>query len=41
MPSGLQFEEATYLKSLFAKHRTIIGFDLVEVSPDKDDGMPT
>lgn len=37
VPGGFQFEEATYLLSRLAKKRTIIGFDLVEVSPGKDD----
>ncbi|MBK9175465.1 MAG: agmatinase family protein [Flavobacteriales bacterium] len=37
VPGGLQFEEATYLLSLLAAKRTIIGFDLVEVSPGKDE----
>jgi agmatinase len=37
VPGGLQFEEATYLLSRLAKRRTIIGFDLVEVSPGKHD----
>ncbi len=37
VPGGFQFEEATYLLSLLAKRRTIIGFDLVEVSPGKDE----
>ncbi|MFN3876328.1 MAG: agmatinase family protein [Flavobacteriales bacterium] len=37
VPGGLQFEEATYLLSRLAARRTIIGFDLVEVSPGKDE----
>ena len=38
VPGGLAFEEATYLLSrLAASGRRIIGFDLVEVSPGKDD----
>ncbi len=38
VPGGLEFDEATYLISrLAASGRTIIGFDLVEVSPGKDD----
>lgn len=37
VPGGLQFEEATYLLSRLAAKRTIIGFDLVEVSPGKHD----
>lgn len=37
VPGGLQFEEATYLLSRLAAKRTIIGFDLVEVSPGKDE----
>ncbi len=38
VPGGFQFEEATYLLSrLAASGRTIIGFDLVEVSPGKHD----
>lgn len=38
VPGGLAFEEATYLLSrLAASGRTIIGFDLVEVSPGKHD----
>jgi len=35
VPGGLQFEEATYLLSRLAAKRTIIGFDMVEVSPGK------
>ena len=37
VPGGLQFEEATDLLSRLAARRTIIGFDLVEVSPGKDE----
>jgi agmatinase len=38
VPGGFQFEEATYLLSrLAASGKKIIGFDLVEVSPGKDD----
>ena len=37
VPGGLRFEEATYLLSRLAAKRTIIGFDLVEVSPGKDE----
>jgi len=37
VPGGLAFEEATYLLSRLAAKRTIIGFDLVEVSPGKDE----
>lgn len=37
VPGGFQFEEATYLLSRLAQRRTIIGFDLVEVSPGKDE----
>lgn len=37
VPGGLLFEEATYLLSRVAAKRTIIGFDLVEVSPGKDE----
>jgi agmatinase len=37
VPGGFQFEEATYLLSRLAARRTIIGFDLVEVSPGKDE----
>ncbi|HRH38370.1 MAG TPA: agmatinase family protein [Flavobacteriales bacterium] len=37
VPGGLQFEEATYLLSMLARKRTIIGFDLVEVSPGADE----
>jgi len=37
VPGGFQFEEATYLLSRLAAKRTIIGFDLVEVSPGKDE----
>lgn len=37
VPGGLQFEEATYLLSRLAAKRTLIGFDLVEVSPGKDE----
>lgn len=38
VPGGLAFEEATYLLSrLAASGRTIIGFDLVEVTPGKHD----
>ncbi len=37
VPGGFQFEEATYLLSRVAKKRTIIGFDLVEVAPGKDE----
>ena len=37
VPGGFQFEEATYLLSRLAKERTIIGFDLVEVAPGKDE----
>lgn len=38
VPGGLAFEEATYLLSrLAASGRTIIGFDLVEVSPGRHD----
>lgn len=37
VPGGLQFEEATYLLSRLAAKRTIIGFDMVEVSPGKDE----
>ncbi|MBK7945443.1 MAG: agmatinase family protein [Flavobacteriales bacterium] len=37
VPGGLQFEEATYLISRLAAKRTIIGFDMVEVSPGKDE----
>lgn len=37
VPGGFQFEEATYLLSkLAASGRTIIGFDLVEVTPGKE-----
>jgi agmatinase len=37
VPGGLAFEEATYLLSrLAASGKRIIGFDLVEVSPGKD-----
>jgi agmatinase len=36
VPGGLRFEEATYLLSRLAAQRSIIGFDLVEVSPGKD-----
>lgn len=37
VPGGLWFEEATYLLSRLAAKRRIIGFDLVEVSPGKDE----
>lgn len=37
VPGGLQFEEATYLLTRLAAKRTIIGFDMVEVSPGKDE----
>ncbi|WKZ66442.1 MAG: agmatinase family protein [Flavobacteriales bacterium] len=37
VPGGLQFEEATYLLSRLAAKRTVIGFDLVEVSPGTDE----
>ncbi|MBP7449707.1 MAG: arginase family protein, partial [Flavobacteriales bacterium] len=37
VPGGFQFEEATYLLSRLAAKRTVIGFDLVEVSPGKDE----
>ena len=37
VPGGFQFEEATFLLSLLARRRTIIGFDLVEVAPGKDE----
>ncbi len=37
VPGGFQFEEATYLLSRLARKRTIIGFDLVEVTPGKDE----
>lgn len=37
VPGGFQFEEATYLLSRLAARRTVIGFDLVEVSPGKDE----
>ncbi|HNA33934.1 MAG TPA: arginase family protein, partial [Flavobacteriales bacterium] len=37
-PGGLAFEEATYLLSrLAASGRRIIGFDLVEVTPGRND----
>lgn len=38
VPGGFQYEEATYLLSrLVRSGRTIIGFDLVEVAPGKDE----
>lgn len=37
VPGGLAFEEATWLLSHVAASRTIIGFDLVEVSPGRHD----
>jgi agmatinase len=38
VPGGFQYEEATYLLSrLVHSGRTVIGFDLVEVSPGKDE----
>ncbi|MCW5898773.1 MAG: agmatinase family protein [Flavobacteriales bacterium] len=37
VPGGFQFEEATYLLSRLAARRKVIGFDLVEVSPGKDE----
>lgn len=38
VPGGLSFEEATYLLTrVAASGRRIIGFDLVEVSPGKDE----
>jgi len=38
VPGGFQFEEATYLLSrLAASGKQIIGFDLVEVAPGKDE----
>jgi agmatinase len=37
VPGGFQFEEATYLLSRLAAKRSIIGFDLVEVTPGKHD----
>lgn len=38
VPGGFQYEEATYLLSrLVQSGRSIIGFDLVEVSPGKDE----
>ncbi|MBK8498223.1 MAG: agmatinase family protein [Flavobacteriales bacterium] len=37
VPGGFQFEEATYLLSRVAAKRTIIGFDLVEVAPGKNE----
>lgn len=38
VPGGFQFEEATYLLSrLAASGKKIIGFDLVEVAPGKDE----
>ena len=37
VPGGFQFEEATYLLSRLAEKRNIIGFDLVEVAPGKDE----
>lgn len=38
VPGGFQYEEATYLLSkLAASGRTIIGFDMVEVTPGKHD----
>lgn len=37
VPGGLWFEEATYLLSRLAAKRRIIGFDLVEVSPGKNE----
>jgi agmatinase len=38
VPGGFAFEEATYLLSrLAASGRTIIGFDLVEVTPGPHD----
>lgn len=38
VPGGFQFEEATYLLSQLASSgKTIIGFDMVEVSPGKHD----
>jgi agmatinase len=37
VPGGFQFEEATYLLSRVAAQRSIIGFDLVEVSPGRDE----
>lgn len=37
VPGGFQFEEATYLLSRLAAKRTVIGFDLVEVTPGKHD----
>ena len=38
VPGGFQYEEATYLLSrLVQSGRTVIGFDLVEVSPGKHD----
>lgn len=38
VPGGFQFEEATYLLSrLAASGKRIIGFDLVEVTPGKDE----
>lgn len=38
VPGGLSFEEATYLLTALANSgKEIIGFDLVEVSPGKDD----
>lgn len=37
VPGGFQFEEATFLLSRLASKRSIIGFDLVEVSPGRHD----
>ena len=37
VPGGFEFEEATYLLTRVAKKRSIIGFDLVEVAPGKDE----
>ncbi|MFN8310382.1 MAG: agmatinase family protein [Chitinophagales bacterium] len=37
VPGGLQFAEAVYLLEEVAKNRTIIGFDLNEVSPGDDE----
>ena len=39
VPGGFSFEQATYLLSRLAESgKEIIGFDLVEVAPGKDDG---
>jgi agmatinase len=37
VPGGLNFQQATYLLSKLKEQREIIGFDLVEVAPGKDE----